>query len=41
MKYELLDHNGNIVKIIESTSREDEILRNFPVGYSLKAINNE
>lgn len=36
MKYQILDKNGNIVKVIESISSEDEILRNYPLGYSLK-----
>lgn len=36
MKYEILDNNGNVVKVIESTSSEYEILRNYPIGYSLK-----
>ena len=36
MVYEILDNNENIVKIIESISSEDEILRNYPIGYSLK-----
>lgn len=36
MKYKILDNNENIVKIIESISSEDEILRNYPLGYSLK-----
>lgn len=38
MKYELLDNKGNIVKVIKSISKEDEILRNYPIGYSLKEI---
>ena len=36
MKYEILDNNGNVVKVIESTLSEDEMLRNYPIGYSLK-----
>lgn len=36
MKYEILDNNKNVVKVIESTLSEDEILRNYPLGYSLK-----
>lgn len=36
MKYEILDNNGNVVKVIKSTLSEDEILRNYPLGYSLK-----
>lgn len=36
MKYEILDNNENVVKAIESTSSEDEMLRNYPLGYSLK-----
>jgi len=36
MKYEILDNNGNVVKVIKSISSEDEILRNYPLGYSLK-----
>lgn len=36
MKYEILDNNGNVVKVIESTSSENEMLRNYPLGYSLK-----
>lgn len=36
MKYEILDNNGNVVKVIKSILSEDEILRNYPIGYSLK-----
>lgn len=36
MVYEILDNKGNNIKIIESISSEDEILRNYPLGYSLK-----
>ena len=38
MKYEILDNNKNVVKVIESTLSEDKILRNYPIGYSLKII---
>jgi len=36
MKYEILDNKGNKIKEIESILSEDEILRNYPLGYSLK-----
>ena len=36
MKYEILDNNKNVVKVIKSISSEYEILRNYPLGYSLK-----
>lgn len=38
MKYQILDNNRNIIKVIESTSSKNEILRNYPLGYSLNLI---
>lgn len=34
MKYAILDKNNNQVKIVESNSQPEEILRNYPLGYS-------
>lgn len=36
MKYEILDNKGITVKVIESKLSEYEILRNYPLGYSLR-----
>lgn len=34
MKYAILDKNNNQVKIVESNNQIEEILRNYPLGYS-------
>jgi len=38
MKYKILDENKKTVKTIQSDSNEEEILRNYPLNYTLEEI---
>ena len=38
MTYEILDKDGNRVKIVQSNATEEEILRNFPIGFTIKEL---
>ncbi len=36
--YKILDTQGNAIKTVESISSKEDILRNYPTGYSLREI---
>ena len=38
VKYAILDKNNNQVKIVESNNQIEEILRNYPLGYSAVVV---